>query len=91
VALPPHVLGHAGYTIVPWQRRRGHASAALRALLPHVQAIGLPYIEVTTDPDNLPSQRVIERAGGVLVERFVPPPAFGASELLRYRVEVTAS
>ena len=29
--LPPHVLGHVGYSVVPWKRRRGHATAAARA------------------------------------------------------------
>src|SRR5436190_15989582 len=23
--LPPHVLGHVGYAVVPWKRRRGYA------------------------------------------------------------------
>jgi len=85
-ALPPHVLGHVGYTVVPWQQRRGHASAALRGVLPHARAVGLPHIELTTDPDNLASQKVIERAGGVLVERFTQPPAFGSKPGLRYRI-----
>jgi predicted acetyltransferase len=87
-ALPPHVLGHVGYTVVPWQRRRGHAGAALRALLPHVREAGLPYIEVTTDPDNLASRKVIEGAGGVLIERTLPPPALGRHEVLRYRIDL---
>ena len=25
-ALPPHVLGHIGYGVVPWKRRQGYAS-----------------------------------------------------------------
>jgi predicted acetyltransferase len=90
-ALPPHVLGHTGYTIVPWKRRLGHASAALRAVLPHAREVGLPYLEVTTAVDNLISQRVIVGAGGVLVERFIEPPAFGAHECLRYRIAVAPS
>jgi len=88
VALPPHVLGHVGYTVVPWKRRRGHATAALRAVLPLVRELGLPHIEVTTDTDNLASQAVIARAGGVLVERFTQPPAFGSKAGLRYRIVV---
>jgi len=55
-------------------------------LLPEIRAEGLPYIEVTTDPDNLPSQRVIEANGGVLFERFTKPPQFGGKEGVRYRI-----
>ena len=29
-ALPPHCLGHIGYAVVPWKRRRGYATQALR-------------------------------------------------------------
>src|SRR5258708_30664816 len=31
--LPPHVSGHIGYAVVPWKRRLGYASAALRGML----------------------------------------------------------
>lgn len=85
-ALPAHVLGHIGYAIVPWQRGRGHATAALRAMLPAARAEGLRWIELTTDADNAASQRVILVAGGVLVESFNKPAAFGAKASLRYRI-----
>lgn len=85
--LPPHVLGHIGYSVVPWARRRGHATAALRQLLGEVQGLGLPYVELVTDVDNIASQRVISANGGVLVERFMKPAAYRAEEpVLRWRV-----
>lgn len=88
-ALPVHVLGHVGYNIVPWKRRRGYATAALRELMPEIRALGLPYIELTTDVDNLFSQKVITSNGGVLVERFTKPDAFGAnSAALRWRISL---
>lgn len=52
-ALPPHVLGHIGYTVVPWKQRRGLTTASLRELLPDIRELGLPYVELTTDVDNL--------------------------------------
>lgn len=85
-ALPPHCLGHVGYAVVPWRQRRGHATRALRQLLPEARLTGLRWIEVTTDPDNIASQRVIEANGGVLQERFEKPAAFGSSPGLRYRI-----
>jgi predicted acetyltransferase len=85
--LPAHVLGHVGYGVVPWKQGRGYATRALGLLLPEARAQGLPYVELTTDPDNLASQRVIEANGGVLIERFAKPAAYGdASEGLRYRI-----
>src|SRR3989440_11121605 len=56
-ALPPHCLGHIGYAVVPWKQKRGYATLALRLLLPQVKAEGLPFVEITTDPENIPSQR----------------------------------
>ncbi|MBK1714746.1 GNAT family N-acetyltransferase [Rubrivivax gelatinosus] len=84
--LPPHCLGHIGYAVVPWKRRLGHATEALRQMLPQARAVGLPWVEITTDPDNLGSRRVIEANGGGLVERFTKPPQFGSKPGLRYRI-----
>ena len=90
-ALPPHCLGHIGYAVVPWKRNRGYATSALRQMLPEARAEGLAYVEITTDPDNVASQRVIEANGGVLVERFTKPPQFGSKPGLRYRIDLSAS
>lgn len=88
--LPPHVLGHIGYAVVPWKQGRGHATAALRALLDDVRAEGLPWVELTTDEDNFASQRVITANGGTLVGRFVKPAAYGGKPSLRYRIVLGA-
>ena len=88
--LPPHVLGHVGYSVVPWKRRLGYATAAVGAILADAAAEGLRWIDVTTDLDNMASQRVVVGAGGSLVERFRYPAAYGKGEGLRYRVTVTS-
>jgi predicted acetyltransferase len=85
-ALPAHCLGHIGYSVVPWKRRRGHATRALALLLPEVRKEGLDYVELTADPDNLPSQKVITANGGVLVKRFRKEPAYGQAEALLFRI-----
>jgi predicted acetyltransferase len=89
-ALPPYCLGHIGYAVVPWKQRRGYATEALRDVLPDARAEGLRYVEITTDPDNLPSQRVIEANGGVFVEEFTTPPGLGSRRERRYRIELDA-
>ena len=58
--------GHIGYGIRPSARRRGHASWALRAVLPEARARGLSSVLITCDDDNIGSQRIIEACGGVL-------------------------
>lgn len=87
-ALPPHCLGHIGYAVVPWKRRRGYATLALRQMLGHAKAEGLRYVEVTTRVDNEPSQRVILANGGVLDEEFSAPAALGGARHLRYRIQL---
>lgn len=89
-ALPPYCLGHIGYTVVPWKQRRGYATRALAAMLPLARREGLRYVEVTTVASNVPSQRVIDANGGVLVERFRKPDAYGGTEGLRYRIDLGA-
>jgi len=86
--LPPTCLGHIGYSVVPWKRNHGYATEALRLILPEAQKEGLPYVEITTDEDNVASQRVIIANGGTLVEKFNKGPAYGNAEGLRFRIYV---
>ena len=88
-ALPPTCLGHVGYSVVAWKRNLGYATAALRELLPSLAEEGLRYVEITTDPDNMPSRRVIEANGGVLIETFIRPLSLGGTEGLRYRIDIS--
>ncbi|HEX8394407.1 MAG TPA: GNAT family N-acetyltransferase [Longimicrobium sp.] len=88
-ALPPHCLGHIGYAVVPWKRRRGYATAALGLMVGEVRRAaleGLDYLEIVTDTTNLASQRVIEANRAVLIERFTKPAVYGGTESLRYRI-----
>ncbi|MEM7635024.1 MAG: GNAT family N-acetyltransferase [Pseudomonadota bacterium] len=89
--LPSHCSGHVGYSVVPWRRQQGIASAALVALLPEARKTGLRHIEITTDPDNQASIRVIERAGGFLVERFQQDVSLGGGVALRFRINLMFS
>jgi predicted acetyltransferase len=84
--LPDYCLGHIGYSVVPWKSGQGYATRALRALLLDVPCEGLAYVDITTSPDNLASQRVIEANGGVLIEKFIKPPGLGGTPELRFRI-----
>lgn len=86
VELPPYCLGHIGYSVVAWKQRRGYATAALLMLLDEARFMEFPYVEITTDPENLPSKKVILAAGGTLYEEFLKPPQFGGKPCLRFRI-----
>jgi predicted acetyltransferase len=84
----PYVLGHIGFSVVPWKRRRGYATRALQLLLPEAKQEGLAYVELTTDATNVGSQCVIVSNGGRPVERFFKPAAYGGAESLRFRIRL---
>lgn len=86
--LPPYCLGHIGYSVVPWKRQRGYATRALQLLLPQTKVEGLAFVELTTDADNIPSQRVIEANGGELLERRPYSAADDGADQLRFRISL---
>lgn len=61
--------GHIGYDVRPSARRRGHATAMLRAALPVAHRLGVDPALVTCDEDNVASRKVIEANGGVFEDR----------------------
>ena len=85
-ALPAFCSGHIGYGVVPWRQGEGLGSAALIAFLPEAKAVGLRYVDVTTRPDNFASVRVIENAGGVLVESCAADKSIGGHDILKYNI-----
>ena len=87
-ALPPTCLGHIGYAVVPWRRREGLATAALAALLPEVRSVGLTAVDLTVDPTNIASVRVIEKNAGQLIARRKKQPAHGRGQELLYRIDL---
>lgn len=84
--LPSWCLGHIGYSVVPWKRRRGYATEALRGMLLEIRCVGIPYVEIMTGAKNLASQRVITENGGVLLGKFIAEERLGGGERLRYRI-----
>ncbi|MFF7411278.1 GNAT family N-acetyltransferase [Streptomyces lydicus] len=76
--------GHVGYAVRPSARRRGHATAMLRAALPYAhQELGLDRVLVTCDDTNAGSRRVIEACGGVFEDQ--------RGEKLRYWIHARRS
>jgi predicted acetyltransferase len=86
--LPCEILGHIGYGVVPWKQGRGYARLALAQMLELARAEGLPFVDLTTDPSNAASRRVIEANGGVFVETFRRRASYGGTEALKYRIHL---
>lgn len=84
--LPPHVLGHVGYAVVPWRRSEGVGTRALAMMLELLRPRGLPYIELTCKPDNAASICIIRNNGGMLVGPFERPAAYGGGIAFRWRI-----
>ena len=74
---------------------RGHRYAArsVRLLLPLARAHGFTTLWITCNPDNWPSRRTCELAGGTLVEIVDLPPdndmyLEGERQKCRYRFDL---
>ena len=61
--------GHVGYEVRPTARRQGHGTAMLRAVRPHVRALGIDPALLTCSDTNIASRKVIEAAGGQLEDQ----------------------
>jgi predicted acetyltransferase len=61
--------GHIGYDVRPSARRRGHATAMLREVLPVARGLGITSALVMCDVDNVASRKVIESGGGVFEDQ----------------------
>lgn len=59
-----NVAGHIGYGILPGMRGKGYATEALRECLLEARKMGLESVVLTTDLDNVASQRVIAKNCG---------------------------
>lgn len=73
------VGGHIGYDVRPTARRRGHATAMLRAALPVARRIGIDTALITCDTSNVASRKVIESYGGELEDEHAGKLRFWVS------------
>ncbi|MBD3279999.1 GNAT family N-acetyltransferase [Candidatus Dojkabacteria bacterium] len=61
--------GHIGYGIRPKERGKGYATKMLELTLEEAKKLGLRKVLITCNPDNIGSQRVAEKNGGILKEK----------------------
>ena len=65
--------GNIGYYILPAYRGRGYATEACRKVALEAGRLGVTRLIITTDPANLPSRRVCQKLGAVLLEEVRVP------------------
>ena len=91
-----HILmyaGHIGYEVVPAYRGHHYAARACRLLFPLARSHGLNPLWITCNPNNWPSRRTCELAGGKLVEIIDLPQDTdmyrkGERRKCRYRIDL---
>lgn len=62
--------GHIGFAIRPLERRKGYGGKILELALLKAREIGLHKVLVTCDDSNLASVKIIEKNGGVLMDKI---------------------
>lgn len=65
--------GNIGYGIAPSERRQGYADYMLKQALQICKDMGMEKILITCDAENVGSQKVIEKNGGIFENELVNP------------------
>lgn len=61
--------GHIGYGIIASTRGKGYASEMLKLALVEAKKLGIEDALITCDSNNIGSQRVAEKNGGILEQK----------------------
>ncbi len=57
--------GHIGYSVRPYERRKGYAKKMLALILKNCKKLGLESVMISCDDDNIASERTIIANGGI--------------------------
>ncbi|MBC8064377.1 MAG: GNAT family N-acetyltransferase [Chlorobia bacterium] len=88
VPTPERVGHHVGYAVRPSKRQHGYATKALELLLDEARKINILKLMPECDSTNIASRKVIERNGGVLLDRM--PNGEPCEGSLRYIIDLNA-
>lgn len=65
--------GHLGYGVAPPFRRQGCGKQLFRAGRELLKNLGNTEALMSCAPDNIPSRKLIENAGGILIDEVIDP------------------
>lgn len=65
--------GNIGYAVRASERRKGYGDLILKLTLPRARALGMDRVLITCHDENIGSQRIIEKNGGVYQDRVKIP------------------
>ena len=63
-------IGNIGYGIRPLERNKGYGYKLLKLLLNKCEEYGMNKVYISCEKGNIPSQKIIEKSGGVLEKEF---------------------
>lgn len=76
--------GHIGYSVCPYERRKGYATEMLKLALEYSRKINLDKVMICCLESNLASKRVIEKCGGIYTSQRI----FNNKHILIYWIEL---
>jgi predicted acetyltransferase len=82
-----NIGGHIGYDVRPSFRNKGYGTQILQITLEKALSIGLKSVLITCDSDNIASQKIIEKNGGILLNKITDN---SGSFICRYHIEIKA-
>lgn len=65
--------GHIGYAIRPSERGKGYGNQILKLALPKARELGITKIRITCSDDNVASDKIIEKNGGIFEDTATTP------------------
>ena len=78
--------GHIGYSVHPDHRNKGYATYMVKQMIPLAQRMKINRLLITCDIDNIASNRVIQKCGGLLENTLTLPDR--ATPFNRYWIDI---
>ncbi len=85
---PLRIPARIGYSVVPWKHHRSCATFALKTMLAEASELNMESVELLASWDDLASQVIITRCGGVLLDALTRPHQHATGKSCHFRVSL---